>query len=114
MKKGKPYEDRACRYLTQRGYKVLFRNWHSPFGEIDIVAVKGKTLLVVEVKGSQRGTPLQRVDCPKVRKIYLTYLRLLEVYPSLEGLETKFLALSVKGDSVEETPIVLEDCISDP
>jgi putative endonuclease len=114
LKKGKLYEDKACQHLTLQGFKILLRNWRSPFGEIDIVAVKEKTLWVVEVKGSKKGIPSQRVDCSKVRKIYLTYLSLLEIYPSLEGWETRFLTLSVEGDRVEETPIVLEDCISDP
>ncbi|RTZ59018.1 MAG: hypothetical protein DSZ31_04680 [Gammaproteobacteria bacterium] len=112
MNKGKPYEDTACKYLTQRGYEILFRNWHSKFGEIDIVALKGKKLVIAEVKGSQKGFPLWRVDCKKVKKIYLTYLSLLETYPELEGFEVVFLTLTVSKKRVKEIKIVLDDCIN--
>ncbi len=112
MNRGKPYEDLACKYLTERGYEILFRNWHSKFGEIDIVALKGKELVVAEVKGSQKGFPFWRIDCKKVKKIYLTYLSLLKSHPELEGFETVFLTLTVSRGRVKETKIVLDDCIS--
>ncbi len=48
---GKLGEDIACRYLMDKGYKVLERNYRKPWGEIDVVAVApDKTLVFVEVK----------------------------------------------------------------
>lgn len=44
-------EQLACRYLDDRGYTVLARNWHCRHGEIDIVAADpGGVLRVIEVK----------------------------------------------------------------
>jgi len=43
-------EDRACRYLIQKGFSVLERNYHSQQGEIDIIAQDGDFLVFVEVK----------------------------------------------------------------
>jgi len=40
----------ACKYLEQRGYTVLQRNYLKPWGEIDIVARKANKLYFVEVK----------------------------------------------------------------
>ena len=31
-------EDRAAEYLENRGYKISARNYHTRYGEIDIVA----------------------------------------------------------------------------
>jgi len=48
---GKFGEDLACRYLMNKGYKVLERNYRKPWGEIDIIATApDKTLVFVEVK----------------------------------------------------------------
>ncbi len=40
----------ACNYLRSRGYAILERNWRYQKAEIDILALKGNTLAVVEVK----------------------------------------------------------------
>ena len=43
-------ENLAARYLRNRGYKIICRNFNCEMGEIDIVARDGKTLVFVEVK----------------------------------------------------------------
>ena len=43
-------ESIACRYLTERGYRVITRNFLRKSGEIDIVAEKTGRLHFVEVK----------------------------------------------------------------
>ncbi|AKI97871.1 YraN family protein [Kosmotoga pacifica] len=72
IKKGKHCEDVACAYLRKRGYKILARNVRYPFGELDIVAMKGKRLVFVEVKGGNPSFhPRTRVKEAKLRKIEL-------------------------------------------
>ncbi len=44
----------ACKYLENRGYEVVDRNYLKPWGEIDIVARKAKKLYFVEVKSVSR------------------------------------------------------------
>lgn len=51
-------ENRAARYLRERGYKILLRNFRCPLGEIDIVARDGRTLVFVEVKTRTEDDPL--------------------------------------------------------
>ena len=43
-------EDAAQQYLRRHGYKIIGRNFLCRFGEIDIIAQKGKYLAFVEVK----------------------------------------------------------------
>ena len=43
-------EELACRELRRRGYAILARRYRSRFGEIDIVARDGETIVFVEVK----------------------------------------------------------------
>jgi len=47
---GKWGEDLATEYLTQKGYEVIGRNIHTPYGEIDIIAKQDDVTLFVEVK----------------------------------------------------------------
>ncbi len=48
--KGKKGEDIACRYLENKGYKVIGRNYRKARGEIDIIAKYCHFLVFIEVK----------------------------------------------------------------
>ena len=43
-------ESRAAMLLIAKAYRILARRWKTPFGEIDIVARRRRTLVFVEVK----------------------------------------------------------------
>src|ERR1700693_2631655 len=43
-------ESRAAMFLIAKAYRILARRWKTPFGEIDIVARRRRTLVFVEVK----------------------------------------------------------------
>ena len=52
---GKTGEDLACIELRRRGYAILARRYRTRFGEIDIVAREGDTIVFVEVKARSTG-----------------------------------------------------------
>lgn len=47
-------ESRAAALLVAKGYRILARRFRTPFGEIDIVALRRRTLVFVEVKARER------------------------------------------------------------
>ncbi|GAC68994.1 YraN family protein [Gordonia soli] len=47
---GRLGEDLAADHLTGLGWTVLHRNWRNRYGELDIIAADGSTLVIVEVK----------------------------------------------------------------
>ncbi len=47
---GKWGEDVAANLLTQKGYRILERNWHIGHLEVDIIAQEDDTVIFVEVK----------------------------------------------------------------
>ncbi len=48
--KGMAAEDIAAEYLSGKGFEILERRYKSRFGEIDILAREGETIVAVEVK----------------------------------------------------------------
>ncbi len=69
---GASYEEQACRWLEAMGFLILDRNWRNRYCEIDIVAQKGQTAHIVEVK--YRGSDLygkgyEYVDAKKRRRL---------------------------------------------
>ena len=43
-------EEIAAEYLTQQGFEIVTRNARTPYGEIDIIARQGDTVVFLEVK----------------------------------------------------------------
>jgi putative endonuclease len=65
----------ACRFLMGRGYDVLARRFRGRWGEVDIVAFDGETLVFVEVKtraSRDFGEPWEFVDWEKRQNIRRT------------------------------------------
>lgn len=78
---GRCGETAAAHYLERSGYEILERNWECQFGEADIIARDGCTLVFVEVKtrsGIAKGFPSEAVDAEKrarYEKIAAMYLK---------------------------------------
>ncbi|PQO44971.1 YraN family protein [Blastopirellula marina] len=74
-------EAAAARYLRRLGYVIVARSDRSKLGEIDIVAVDGRTVVFVEVKTRTSGDtvhPSEAVDAQKQSKLTrlaISYLR---------------------------------------
>jgi putative endonuclease len=50
FQRGLSAESRAAMLLVAKAYRIVARRWKTPFGEIDIVARRRRTLVFVEVK----------------------------------------------------------------
>jgi putative endonuclease len=48
--RGRRAETFAALYLRCKGYRILARAYRTPVGEIDIIALRGRSLAMVEVK----------------------------------------------------------------
>ena len=62
----------AARYLTEAGMAILDRNWRCDQGEIDIVAMDGSCLVIVEVKTRRSlsfGSPVEAVTAVKAARL---------------------------------------------
>jgi len=60
----------AAKLLRENKYKILAKNFHTRFGELDIVALDGDTLVFVEVKtrtNAKFGLPEEAISFWKLK-----------------------------------------------
>ncbi len=97
---GKYCEDEAVRFLKKRGYKILERNYRSRFGEIDVIAKDGNSLVFVEIKSRASplfGPPQLRVTKKKRENIIKTALSYLKINSMIDA-ECRIDVVSVSLD----------------
>lgn len=71
---GKLGEEAAANFLEQHDYQILHRNWRKNHLELDIVAAKDKTLIIVEVKtrsNTEYQNPQDAVNWQKIRRVVI-------------------------------------------
>lgn len=56
---GNAGEDYVADHLIKQGYSIVKRNYHSRYGEVDIIAADGKYIIFVEVK-TRHENPMYR------------------------------------------------------
>lgn len=86
---GRRAETICAWWLRLRGYHIIARRFRCPVGEIDLIARRGRTLAVVEVKartadGSDALQPHQR------RRIVRAAEAFLQRHPTLAHLDVRF------------------------
>lgn len=69
---GKEGEKRAKRFLEKSGYKILAQNFHSRFGEVDIIATDENIIHFIEVKTSKKYDALYQITPSKYKKLLKT------------------------------------------
>lgn len=92
-------EDLAARFLIKQSYRLVIANFKVPIGrnmrgvsvsgEIDLIALEGKTLCFIEVKtrsSDEFGLPVAAVDLRKQRQI----TRTARVYRKLFNIRSNF------------------------
>jgi putative endonuclease len=89
---GERGEDAAAAFLERSGLTIVERNWRCSAGEIDIVALDGRQLVLCEVKTRRtvaKGGPEDAVTPAKQRR----YAKLAAAYlqsSSLEDVSVRF------------------------
>lgn len=109
--RGRRGEDIAWAYLKQRGYKILERNYRCHYGEIDLIARDGETIVFVEVKSRRSaafGAPEDSVGLAKQKKISTVALCYLKE-KGLFDRPARFDVLSVFNSASEQKIILIPD-----
>lgn len=95
---GKQGEDIAAAYLEKAGYSIAEKNYRCIFGEVDIIARDGDTLVFVEVKSrksSTFGEPQEAVGLEKQKKLSRISLHYLQ-QKRLEFCKARFDVMAIR------------------
>jgi len=77
-------EELVVKYLMEKGYRIVERNYRCPVGEIDIVAQKDEYICFIEVRSrtsSDYGEPYETITYPKQRRICKTAKYFISQHP---------------------------------
>ena len=99
LKVGKEAEEKAAAYLQTKGFEIFTCNFHSKFGEIDIVAFKEGVIHFCEVKFSKNSDPLWRITPSKMSKIIKTIGYYFLLHPS--SYDYQIDAILVTNEEIE-------------
>lgn len=75
FQRGRDGETIASDFLIQKGYKIIEKNFHTKYGEIDLIVEKDEKLIFVEVKsktGSDFGSPEEMINNRKLFQVRRT------------------------------------------
>ena len=96
-------EDYAAQHFQRLGYQILARNHRTRYGELDIVAFDGKTLVFVEVKTrrSRHRDPWENLNWIKQSKVRRMAIAWLGEAPERRpfGADVRFDGVAVLLDS---------------
>ena len=102
---GKRAEELAKLKLLKLGYRFIIANFHSKFGEVDLIFLDQDQLVFVEVKARKENSlidPLEAITASKLEKITLTAEYFMQTHPDLPR-HARIDAVSIvgKGESAE-------------
>ena len=105
---GKEQEEIAVKFLKDKGYRIIHRNYVCKIGEIDIIAEHKGFVVFVEVKYRKSdyfGMPREAVNYYKQQKIKRVATFYLKWNRSL-NTKCRFDVVEILGDKIEH----IENC----
>jgi len=105
---GREGEDRAARFLMQRDYRILERNYRTRSGEIDIIALHQGMVVFVEVKtrtSDAYGAPELAVNPRKQHRMIKAALGYIK-YKKLHQVPCRFDVVAISSSTEKEVELI--------
>lgn len=112
QKSGKDAEKQAENFLKLKKLKLVQRNFHSRYGEIDLIMLDRKTLVFIEVRlrsSSDFGNAAESVTIQKQRKIITTAQYFLSRYSEFSNRICRFDVIAFNSDAADVKPVWYKD-----
>lgn len=93
---GKYGEEIAEKYLKKNKYEIICKNFYTRMGEVDLIAIKDKYLIFIEVKSRKNknyGSPAMAVNENKIRHMKIAARVFLKL--------NKFSKYNIRFDVIE-------------
>ena len=99
--KGRTGEKLAAEFLAKQGVEIIERNYHTKFGEIDLIGFDKSTIIFIEVKlrnNDNFGTPVEAVTQTKLKRIYKSAL--LYISENESNYDYRFDVIAISKDNI--------------
>ena len=96
MNLGQWAEQQALRLVEQQGYVQVQQNYHSRYGEIDLIVARGQELVFIEVKArsnTRYAQAIESISIHKQRKMMKTALHFLNEQSHFQNYYCRFDAI---------------------
>jgi putative endonuclease len=112
---GRRGETAAVRALRRAGYRIVARNWRCAAGEVDVVALDGETVVLVEVKATRAAgpSPAHRVDHAKRERLRGAW-RVLSAHRRFARRPHRFDVVAVRAEGGALACAILRGAFSGP
>jgi len=97
---GRHWENFASKHLARNGLEIVERNFACRFGEIDLIARDGDSIVIVEVRArstSRFGSALESVNWHKQERILKTARYFLMRNPEWSGWPLRIDVIAIDG-----------------
>ena len=98
-------EEMAVKYLTDKGYSILHRNWRHLHWETDIIATKNSWLHFIEVKTRRTttfGNPEEDVSRKKIKNLMGAAEEFILLYPDWKLIRFDILSITIEKNKMPE------------
>lgn len=103
-------------HLQAKGYRILGRNIRMSDGELDLVALKDDTVIVVEVRtrrGRSAGLPEESISMQKAQRLFALAQAYLATHPELPAAaRIDLIAVEIASDGRVQRVQHLEDIVT--
>ncbi len=96
---GAAAEDAAMQFLQQQGFQLLAQNYHTPYGELDIVLLQQQLLVFAEVRLRKAGALVSAqhsVTPRKQQKIIQSAQYFLQQFAAYQHCDCRFDVMAIQ------------------
>ena len=93
-------EVRAERFLCEKGYEILERNFKAPGAEIDLIAADGSVIVFIEVKMRTRGVSGREAVTPAKQKRICKGAMYYLMHNGLMNRQARFDVMEIQGGRI--------------
>lgn len=107
LSKGHAYEKVAEQYLTQKGFHLKARNYHTRRGEIDLIMQDNNTIVFIEVKyrkSSTYGSAEESITKTKQEKIIFSARHFMTKF-NIWNMNARFDVITIKPSASDKLEI---------
>ena len=98
---GQRGEEIAAEFLKKQGVDIIEKNYHTKFGEIDLIGFDKSTIIFIEVKlrnNDNFGTPVEAITQTKLKRIYKSALWYISMHKN--NYDYRFDVIAIRKDNI--------------